>query len=187
MNKRSAIELILGILLIICSVFTFTKPTATFTVLGYIIGSAAILKGIHFIYLYFKNRDFMAFKANTFLVLGILLSIIGFIFILKPIFANNVFAYILAIWFIYDSVNNFFSINLLKRINFGLYILGILANVLLLIGGICIIINPWVASISLAIVLGVTFLVSGIEYTIFAITGRKYSNKSTNFTSRNLK
>lgn len=187
MNKRSAIELVLGILLIVCSVFTFTNPTATFTMLGYIIGAAAILKGIHFIYLYFKNRDFVAFKANTFLVLGILLCVVGFIFILKPMFANNVLAYILAIWFVYDSVNNFFSLNILKRINFGLYILGILANIVLLIGGICIIINPWVASISLAIVLGVTFLVSGIEYTIFAITGRNDNSKNTNFTSRNLR
>lgn len=185
MNKRNLIELILGVLLIVCSVFIFNRPVTAFVMLGYLIGIIAIVKGIHFIYLYFKTRNIILFKANAFLVLGILLSLVGIIFIIKPMFANNVFAYILAIWFIYDSVNNFLSISILKDINIGLYIIGILANIVLLIGGICIIINPWVAAISLAFVLGVTFLVSGIEYIIFAITGRN-DKRISNMSFRNL-
>lgn len=172
MNKRNLIELILGVLLIVCSVFIFNRPVTAFVMLGYLIGIIAIVKGIHFIYLYFKTRNIILFKANAFLVLGILLSLLGIVFLAKPMFANSVFAYILAIWFIYDSVNNVLSISILKDINIGLYIIGILANIILLIGGVCIIINPWVAAISLTVVLGVTFLVSGIEYIIFAITGR---------------
>lgn len=172
MDKRNAIELVLGVLLIVCSVFVFNKPLTAFAMLGYLIGIIAIAKGIHLIYLYFKIRNIVLFKANTFLVLGILLALIGVVFILKPMSANNVFAYILAIWFIYDSVNNFLSLSILKQLNTGLFVIGILANVILLIGGICIIINPWVAAISLSFVIGVTFLVSGIEYIIFAITGR---------------
>lgn len=172
MNKRNAIELILGVLLIVCSVFVFNRPVVAFIALGYLIGIAAIVKGVHFIYLYFKVKNIVLFKANTFLVFGILLSLIGIVFIIKPMFANSVFAYILAIWFIFDAVNNFLSLGILRDLNIGLYIIGILANVILLIGGICIIINPWVAAISLSFVIGVTFLVSGIEYIIFAITGR---------------
>ena len=185
MNKRNLIELILGVLLIICSVFIFNKPVTAFVMLGYLIGIVAIAKGIHFIYLYFKIRGIVLFKANAFLVFGILLSLIGIIFIIKPMFANNVFAYILAIWFIYDSVNNFLSISILRDINIGLYIIGILANIILLVGGVCIIINPWVAAISLAFVLGVTFLVSGIEYIIFAITGRN-NKRISKMSFRNL-
>ena len=185
MNRRNTIELILGVLLIVCSVFIFNRPVTAFIFLGYLIGAVAIAKGLHFIYLYFKTRNFIIFKANTFLVLGILVIIAGIIFILKPMFANNVFAYILAIWFIYDSVNNFLSLSILKEINTGLYIIGIIADVVLLIGGICIIINPWVAAISLAFILGVTFLVSGIEYIIFAITGR-HNKRRDGLSFRNL-
>ncbi len=75
MNKKNLIELILGVFLIICSVFIFNKPVTAFTLLGYLIGIVAIAKGIHFVYLYFKNRYTILFKANIFLVLGILFSL----------------------------------------------------------------------------------------------------------------
>ena len=172
MNKRSAIELIFGVLLIICSVFVFNKPITAFLILGYAVGIVAVLKGIQLIYLYFKTKDTVLFRANTFLVIGILLTILGIIFLFRPMFANGVFAYLLAFWFIYDSINNFLSMHILKGIHIGLYILAIAANIILLIGGICIIINPLVAAISLEFFVGLTFLVSGIEYIIFAITGR---------------
>lgn len=173
MNKRNTIELIIGVIFIIFSVFIFNKPILAFKILACLLGISCILKALHFVYLYFNIRDIYSFKANTFLVVGILLLVLGVIFIFKEDFTQNVFAYILAVWFIYDAVNNFMSLNIVRSINTGLYIITIISNVILIIGGLCLIINPWVAAISLSFVLGVTFLVSGLEYIIFSISGRK--------------
>ena len=173
MNKRNSIELIIGVIFIIFSVFIFNKPLLAFKLLAYLLGLSCIAKGIHLGYLYFKIKESFLFKANTFLVIAILLFMLGIIFIFKEEFTRNVFAYVLAVWFIYDAVNNFMSLSVVKDINTGLYIVTIISNVILVIGGLCLIINPWVAAISLSFVLGVTFLVSGLEYIIFSISGRK--------------
>lgn len=182
MNKRNTIELIIGVLFIIFSVFVFNKPVLAFNVISYLLGISCCAKAIHLMYLYIKIKDTFVFKANTFIVLAIILFTLGAIFIFKTEFTKNVFAYILAVWFIYDAVNNFLSLGIVKSLNFGLYILTIISNIILVIGGVCLIINPWVAAISLSFVLGVTFLVSGLEYIIFSISGRKDSG----ITFRNL-
>ncbi|MBC2575909.1 HdeD family acid-resistance protein [Peptostreptococcus canis] len=185
MKNKSYIDLLIGILLIIASVFTFIKPIGTFLILSYSIGALCLIKGLHFIYLYFNLKEYFKIRANTALVLGIVLIILGFIFVVKPLFANKIFAYIIAIWFIYDAMNNFLELNILKTIDIKLYILGLITNIIIVVGSVCIFINPWITAISLSVALGVTFLVSGISYIVFSITNRRDNKKK--MPSRKLK
>lgn len=183
LKNRNIVSLLIGIILIVTSIFTFIKPVSTFLMLSYILGIVCMTKGIHFIYLYFKQRNEFKLRANTILVFGIILIVAGIIFVVKPIFANNIFTYLIAIWFIYDAIDNFISIGEIKDANPRLFILSIISNILILIGATIIIINPWITIVSLSIALGITLLISGIMYLIRSLTA---IDKKEEKSSRNL-
>lgn len=183
MIKNSLRDLLIGIFLVICSIFTFIRPITTFIVLAYIGGIVAIAKGVHLCYVYFKQREFKKVKSSVGLVIGVLLIILGIVFITKPMFVNRIFAYILAIWFIYDALKNYTSVSQFKKVDTQLFVVGLILNLLLLFGGFIIIFNYWIEFAGYETLVAISLLISGIIYAIFSFTGRKEGYKK----DRNLK
>ncbi len=167
-RKFNWLSLLVGILLIISSVFALKDPAATFLTLTMLLGIAAIIRGLMLVITYYRTKDLNSFKLKINLVIGILLIIVGIIFLFKPVFAANIFAYMVAIWFIADAINNLMSVSLLKPFGTALFIFNIILNILLLISGIILLFNPLIVGLSIPLIIGVSLLVSGIEYIILA-------------------
>ncbi|WP_101773043.1 HdeD family acid-resistance protein [Peptostreptococcus faecalis] len=186
MNKDNKIDLLIGIVLIIFSVLSFIAPQQTFSYLSYLIAIILLIRGLYNIFVYLRLKNTWYPKNITFLIVGILISVLGIIFLLKPTFAHTTFSYVLAIWFIYDAINNFFSFSILKDIDFKLLITFITANALTVMCAILIFINPWISYIPLSNIFGIAFILLGVEHIIFSITGRKNSHIPNKITKRNL-
>lgn len=164
-GKLSWISLLMGIILIAGSISVFRKPTATFLILSTMLGIVAIIRGVILIIKHYREATS---KGKLYLSLGILLAVIGIVLSFRPAFAAYVFAYIIAIWLIADSIRNLVRVNLLKPVDTGFYMFHIVLNVLLLAAGIVLMFNPLIVGVSVSLIIGLSLLVLGIEYLTFA-------------------
>lgn len=164
-GKFSWISLLMGIILIAGSISVFRKPTATFLILSTMLGIVAIIRGVILIIKYYRDATS---TGKSYLSLGILLTAVGIVLSFRPAFVANVFAFIIAIWLIADSIRNLVRVNLLKPINTGFYMFNIVLNILLLVAGVVLMFNPLIVGVSVSLIIGLSLLVLGIEYLTFA-------------------
>lgn len=165
------ISLLVGIVLIVGSIFAFMNPVATFLTLAIMLGIVAVVRGLMLIIAFFRVNDRTTIKVWFFLIVGILLTILGIIFLFRPAFAAVVFAIMVAVWFIVDAVNNLINIDRIKPAGKGIYFLSIVLNLLLLVGGIIIALHPWIVGISIPIIIGMALMASGIQHLVMAFFG----------------
>lgn len=167
-NRFNLVLLIIGIMLIITSIITLKNPVAIFMTLAIMLGIVAIVSGTMLVVIYYRVKGQTSFKLKMFLVFGILLVIIGLVFLFSPSFLAYIIAYIIAILFIVHASNNLINAGLLKTAGKGLYGLSIILSILLLISGIILLFNPMIAGVSISLIIGLSLLFAGIECIIFA-------------------
>ena len=172
-RKFDWISLLVGFVLIIGGIFSLSNPLATFLTLAIMLGIVVLVRGIMLIVAYFKLENRTGAKVFFALILGILLAITGVIFLFRPLFATNVFAFIIAIWFIVDAINNLINADRLKPAGKGIYFLSIVFNVLVLFGGIILVLHPLIAGLSVAVIIGITLLVFGVNHIVLAFMGKE--------------
>lgn len=165
------IALLVGIVLIVGSVFAFMNPVATFLTLAIMLGIVAVVRGLMLIVAFFRISERTTFKVWFFLIVGILLTILGVIFLFRPAFAAIVFAFMIAAWFIFDAINNLINIDRMKPSGNGIYFLSIALNLLFLVGGIITALHPWIVGISIPIIIGISLMSSGIQNLVMAFFG----------------
>jgi len=172
-KKFDWISLLVGFVLIIGGIFSLSNPLATFLTLAIMLGIVVLVRGIMLIVVFFKLENRTGAKVFFALILGILLAITGVIFLFRPLFAANVFAFIIAIWFIVDAINNLINADRLKPAGKGIYFLSIVFNVLVLFGGIILVLHPLIAGLSVAVMIGITLLVFGVNHIVLAFMGKE--------------
>lgn len=160
--------LLCGVILIIGSVIAMSNPAATFLTLAIMLGVMAIIRGALLIYAYFRLKSLTTLKLKISLVWGILLAVIGIIFLLKPVFAMDIFAYVAAFWFILDALNNLMYAGLFRPFGTGLFVFNIILNILLLISGVILLFNPVIFGLSISLMVGISLMISGIEHILLA-------------------
>ena len=94
-----------GIVMILLSILVLTHPGSTISTLAAIVGIVAIVRGIMFFVDYNDTKDTSHGQATWYLFLGILLTVLGVLFLIGPEFVLNIFVYIAAIWFIAEAVS----------------------------------------------------------------------------------
>ena len=173
-SKFNWISFFIGIILILISVFVLKNPTTTILTLTIMFGIFAIARGIMLIVAYYKFMEMTSFKLRVSRLIGILLVAIGIIFLAWPDLAGRVFAYLVAIWFIVDAINNLINSSIVKPAGKGIYTLCIIFSILLLAGGIILLLHPLIISLSITLLIGLSLMVSGIEYIIFAFFNPRF-------------
>lgn len=169
-GKFNWISLLVGIILIAISIFVLRNPDITILTLTILFGIIAIVRGIMLIVAYYRFKELTSFKLVIGLIIGILLVAIGIVFLAWPDLAGRVFAYLVAIWFIFDSINHLINSNLVRPIGKSIYVLCIICSLLLLAGGIILLLNPEILGLSVTCLIGVSLIISGIDYIIFAFS-----------------
>lgn len=169
-GKLNWVALLVGILFIVTSIFVLKNPAITRLTLTILFGIIAIVRGIMLIIVYFKFKELTSFKLAISLSIGILFVVIGIVFLAWPDFAARVFAYLVAIGFIVEAINNLINSDLVKPAGKGIYALCIICSILLLAGGVILIINPLIIGLSISLLIGLSLMLSGIDHIIFAFS-----------------
>ncbi|MCE5256137.1 MAG: DUF308 domain-containing protein [Spirochaetaceae bacterium] len=169
MKKIDWTSLLVGVILIIGGIFALANPEGTVLTLAGMLGIVAILQGLSLVVSYFRIKEHTGFKVKLNAVFGLILIVVGLVFLFRPASATAVFTYFMAAWFIVDAIRNLVSTKPLKNLGNGVYWTSIVLNLLVLVGGIILLFDPQLAGLAVAVVIGFPMLFSGIRSVIFAI------------------
>ncbi len=166
------LELLFGLFMIVLGVLTFMYPAQALGTFVLLFAIAAIFSGIADIAFYFSMKDRSGTAPALALFLGALSMLIG-ILLLADIGAEVYLLSILfPVWFIVHCVARLVNLNGLRPvIGDGQYWLGIVLNVLGIILGGLLLLNPFASVVALIYCVGAYLLVIGIESLAFAFSG----------------
>ncbi len=129
-----------------------------------LMGIAALLQGGAMMYRYYKLEEKNGLRAKGLLFVGIVLAIMGILFAFRIGFVVALFAYLIAILFLIDAVQNIKLAFSVKAKNPQAFIAALVLNALVIAAALILIINPLVLGMTIAVIIGVTLLFIGIEY-----------------------
>lgn len=157
-------ELIVAILFFIAAYFAFSNPAETLQTITIIFGIVAILRGTLAIVDYFRGRNETAVQGNlTFqLIIGIIGVLVGLAFLFFSGLGTAVLSYAFAIWFLVDSVEGLFRSSRYRERSNGLYWTALILNILGLVVGVLLILNPLTALFTFSYLIAFAFLYFGI-------------------------
>lgn len=173
MRNRKAVgwgELIVGVLLIILGIYTFIRPAAALEGVTLIYGIFALVTGIMDIVYYVKLEQRTGFAPAISLVSGII-SVIAGVFILFNIVAGKWALLILfPIWFIMHCIGRLSHLPFVRlTCGSGYYYFTIIVNIIGLILGFMMILNPVLSFLSASYIIAIYLLILGIDSVIFSL------------------
>ena len=174
MRNRSGfgwLEFIVGVLLIILGIFTFMKPDGTLTVVVVVYGLIAVITGICDIVFYMKMEQHMGFGPTISLVSGILSVMAGIMLIVYLDAGKWILTLLFPIWFIAHCISRLSHLNVV-RIAAGrfYYYFSLIVNILCLVLGVCMLINPVVSLLSFGVIIGIYLILLGLDNIVMAVS-----------------
>lgn len=165
-----AFSVIIGILLIITGIYCFINMKAAFVSLALILGIVMIAYGISQIISWFATRKETKISAWV-LGEGVLTTLIGALVVFYPFQTDLVLAIWFAAWLIASGVMRIVGAVQTKK-NFPGSPWGFMMfmGILTVIVGFYGLIHPMVAGMAIAILLGIFFIIQGINSLVFGVT-----------------
>lgn len=136
-------------------------PQSTTIALVYILAAYLALIGVISLVSYFRSRGKTSYVDGD-LITGLLTVIFALIIFIFPKQVASIFTLLLGIVVLLSGVVNMVRAMELKKFGSPQWLLVLLLNVLVVIGGILIIINPFGSAITLMIIAGVFLITRGI-------------------------
>lgn len=158
-NKFTNSVIIVSIISIILGILFIIYPDISIKTIGLIIAIYMIIHGIILCIFDFQTRKLFYPVDNLFI--GLISIILGVIIILKPTNLTTLLTIILGVYILSNSITNIRIAIDLKEEDIP-WTMMLLIGILDLIAGIIIIINPFEASISLTIFIGIMLIVHAI-------------------------
>lgn len=174
MKRRSGygwLEIIVGVLLILLGIFTLIRPTYALTGAVIIYGIIAVITGIADIVFYIKIDRHMGFVPTISLISGLLSVMAGVMLLAYPAAGTWVMSLLVPIWFIAHCISRLSHLNIVRMTagNFYYYF-ELTANIIGLILGIIMILNPIITIISVGYIVGIYLIILGVESIILALS-----------------
>lgn len=155
-----------GILMIICGVIALKNPAVTIHTISLMAGVLTLASGIATLIAYFKYLKALP-GSGSYLFSGIIDILLGIIFLVDKIMAIGVISMIFAIWILIIGINfSSIAIKLRKIEKPIVWILILIFGILGILTGISLIVNPFKAILTVSMLVGITFLVRGIQHII---------------------
>ena len=173
MRNRKAMgwgEFIIGILLIILSIYTFFNPSAALKGIAVIYGLFALISGIIDIVYYAELEQRTGFAPAVSLISGII-SIIAGTFILFNIAAGVwMLLFLFSLWFTMHCIGRLSHLPLVRLLNgHGYYYFTMIVNIIGLILGFLMLMNPVISFLSASYIIVIYLLILGIDSIIFSL------------------
>ncbi len=166
-----------GILLILLGVFTMVRPDSALT--GFIVayGIAAVVMGVADILLYVRVSRFTGFGPIVSLLSGTLSVMAGIMLLVYPNAGKLVMTFLFPLWFIAHCISRLANLNKIRFFagEFTYYFTLIL-NILGLVLGVLMILDPWFSLLSIRIIICIYLLLLGADCIILAFSkiGTRY-------------
>ena len=170
LNKYLNSGIILTIVFLLVGGILIVKPDISFNVISYLIGASLIVSGIYLFIIDSKTKNIF---INVFLY-AILLTLIGMLIILNPITLKVILPIFLGLWFLISGI---FKIRLdIYMKDEPYFILSLITNIITVICGVILLINPVESVSAITISLGIIIVVSSISSLIDIIIFKKNIN-----------
>ena len=174
MRRRSSYgiyELIVGILLILLGIFTFSRPESALTGMVLLYGLLATVTGIGDIVFYVKMEKHTGFGPTISLISGILSVITGLVLMVHPGAGRWAVMVFFPIWFIAHCVSRLSHAHLVHFVaGSAAYWLTLIINALGFALGILMLINPYYSLFSITFMIGVYLILLGVDSLIEAFS-----------------
>ena len=170
LNKYLNSGIILTIVFLLVGGILIVKPDISFNIISYLIGASLIVSGIYLFIIDSKTKNIF---INVFLY-AILLTLIGILIILNPITLKVIVSIFLGLWFLISGI---FKIRLdIYMKDEPYFILSLITNIITVICGVILLINPVESVSAITISLGIIIVVSSISSLIDIIIFKKNIN-----------
>ena len=170
LNKYLNSGIILTIVFLLVGGILIVKPDISFNIISYFIGASLIVSGIYLFIIDSKTNNIF---INVFLY-AILLTLIGILIILNPITLKVILPIFLGLWFLISGI---FKIRLdIYMKDEPYFILSLITNIITVICGVILLINPVESVSAITISLGIIIVVSSISSLIDIIIFKKNIN-----------
>lgn len=170
-GKKHGIDwgaLVLGILFVLTSLISFQDPAGNLVAIVMFFAIFAIIKGIFEIFVRNRMKDLIGYKSYAPIIMGIIDLLIGVYFLFNLNIGVAVLPYIFAIWFIVDSIFGLFTLDLAKSVSSGYYWFALIVDILGIILGFILLVNPLSSALTLSFLVGFYFMMFGITNIIYA-------------------
>lgn len=161
-----------GVMLLLTGVWCFANPGAIFLVVAFVLGWVMVLMGISGGYVYIKGDKFLRPERRDLLGESTVSIILGLVILLNLLAVDMAVSFAFGLWILYSGINRitaFITAFLLKskkdiyaRWNLGI---GIMSAAL----GIYCFFNSVAFDIPEVVLVGITFLVQGVNRLAFGI------------------
>ncbi|MBT9670953.1 HdeD family acid-resistance protein [Secundilactobacillus kimchicus] len=165
-------EFITGVLFLVAAYVVLFKPGVSLVALAVIFGFIAIVSGLTTISGYTKLRDLVGNAAVIALVIAILDILVGLLFLFSPGIGVVTIGYLFAFWFIMDSIERLLVAGHLREFGRGYYWVSVILDIVTLLVGVMLLINPVVAVISLTYLIAIYLVIFGINAILLAFARR---------------
>lgn len=170
LNKYLNSGIILTIVFLLVGGILIVKPDISFNIISYLIGVSLIVSGIYLFIIDSKTNNIF---INVFLY-AILLTLIGILIILNPVTLKVILPIFLGLWFLISGI---FKIRLdIYMKDEPYFILSLITNIITVICGVILLINPVESVSAITISLGIIIVVSSISSLIDIIIFKKNIN-----------
>ena len=170
LNKYLNSGIILTIVFLLVGGILIVKPDISFNIISYLIGVSLVVSGIYLFIIDSKTNNIF---INVFLY-AILLTLIGILIILNPVTLKVILPIFLGLWFLISGI---FKIRLdIYMRNEPYFILSLITNIITVICGVILLINPVESVSAITISLGIIIVVSSISSLIDIIIFKKNIN-----------
>ena len=170
LNKYLNSGIMLTIVFLLVGGILIVKPDISFNIISYLIGASLIVSGIYLFIIDSKTNNIF---INVFLY-AILLTLIGILIILNPVTLKVILPIFLGLWFLISGI---FKIRLdIYMKDEPYFILSLITNIITVICGVILLINPVESVSAITISLGIIIVVSSISSLIDIIIFKKNIN-----------
>ncbi|MGY3778177.1 HdeD family acid-resistance protein [Isobaculum melis] len=168
-------EFLIGLIFILFGSMAINRPIANLLAITLLFGLGGIVKGIFLISGYVGIKKGTAYHATYMLIMGIIDIIFGLILVFNLGIGAQVLPFIFATWFIINSIFRLFHAYQTKKIGTGYYWLTIIVNLIGVVLGVLLLMNPFSSALAISFLMSFYFYLFGFIYLMDAFIGKKSS------------
>lgn len=161
-------SLIIGILFIFVAILALSDPGTSVMAVVFIFGISVVLKGIFELVFRRRIRKYADNNYTLMIIIGILDILIGIFIMLNLQFGMIAIAIMFAIWIILDSVFMLIISSYVKKYSKGRFWFLVVIGIIGLLIGITLLFNPIGGVLSIALIIGIYFMITGIVHVLDA-------------------
>ena len=167
LKKLFVTSLTTSIVMIVLGVLLLMKPDFILTTLSTIIGLIILVPGVISLIDYFKTN----YMPNV--VVGVIASILGLVFMFKPTFISSILPFVLGIYFVINGLSRLQYALEMKKQRIPECTPSIISAVLILGCGVLLIINPFSGAMAMTQVIGIFMIIYAALDIYNAVTTRR--------------